>query len=58
MIPSVILEGRLMLSNEDNYLDAMFRNEVTQAKSGRTDERQQTDDAGLCSGVQALITLA
>lgn len=58
MIPSVILEGRLMLSNENNYLDTMFRNDIAQAAPGRTDEKQQADDAGLCSGVQVLLTIA
>jgi len=58
MIPSVILEGRLTLSNENNYLDTMFENDVAQAMPGRTDEKRQADDAGLCSGVKALLTLA
>ncbi len=58
MIPSVILEGRLMLSNENNYFDTMFQNDIAQAVPGRTDEKQQADDAGLCSGVKALLTLA
>ena len=58
MIPSVILEGRLMLSNEHNYLDTMFRNDIAEAMPGRNDENATGDDAGLCSGVQALLTLA
>jgi hypothetical protein len=58
MIPTVILEGRLMLSNEDNYLDAMFRNDTAQDMAGSTDDEQQADHTGLCSGFQMLLTLA
>jgi len=57
MIPSVILEGRLMLSDENNYFDKMFQDNV-QANSGRNGENETPDDAGLCAGVQALLTLA
>ena len=57
MIPSVILEGRLMLSDENNYFDKMFQDNA-QANSGRNGENETPDDAGLCAGVQALLTLA
>jgi len=55
MIPSVILEWRLTLSNEDNYLDKMFNDD---AVSGHSDDDMQADDVGLHTGVQALLTLA
>lgn len=58
MIPSVILEGRLMLSNENNYLDMIFQDGSVQALRSPDDEKPQVDDAGLCAGVQALLTLA
>jgi len=54
MIPSVILEGRLMLSDENKYFDKIFRDNFAQLSN----EEQRPDDAGLCAGVQALITLA
>ncbi len=57
MIPSVILEGRLMLSNEDNYFEEMFQGNA-RTMLGRENETEQADDPGLSAGVQALLTLA
>ena len=57
MIPSVILEGRLMLSNENNYFDKMFQDNAP-ANSVRNSENGTPDDSGLCKGVRALLTLA
>ena len=58
MIPSVILEGRLILADEANYLAEMFPGNGVQAMPRRDDEKGQADDGGFCAGVQALITLA
>ncbi|MBP1749787.1 MAG: hypothetical protein H6Q52_2326 [Deltaproteobacteria bacterium] len=58
MIPSVVLEGRLMLSDENTYFEQIFPNSGNQKAPGRNNERENPDDAGLCLGIQALLTLA
>ncbi len=58
MMPSVILKGRVMLSNENNYFDKMFEDSSAQGILGGTDGETQADDAGLYAGFQALLTLA
>lgn len=53
MIPSIILEGRLMMSQEMDYCEDYF----PVCRSLESDENEAQDDTGLIVGYQALLIL-
>jgi hypothetical protein len=58
MIPSIMLEGRLMLSNENTYFDQILPSSGNQKVPDRNNGMKNPDYAGLCLGIQVLLTLA